>query len=201
MTNITIPNSVTIIQERAFQNCSSLKKIIIPNKVSIEDYAFVNCSSLESITIPINVTNIGKGAFAGCCSFSSIIVEQGNAVYDSRENCNAIIETETNNLILGCKNTVIPNNVTSIEMGAFYKCNSLTNITIPENVTSIGYDAFWGCSSLSRVNIKAITPPTISIGTFTYCSNDIKFYVPAESIEAYKKADYWKNLNLLSDNQ
>lgn len=201
LTNITIPNSVTIIQDRAFQNCSSLKKIIIPNKVSIEDYAFVNCSSLESITIPINVTNIGEGAFSGCCSFSSIIVEQGNAVYDSRENCNAIIETETNNLILGCKNTVIPNNVTSIEMYAFYKCNSLTNITIPENVTSIGFDAFWGCSSLSRVNIKAITPPTISIGAFTYCSNDIKFYVPAESIEAYKKADYWKNLNLLSDNQ
>ena len=108
---ITFPNSIDSIGEEAFLRCHSLSSI--PNSVtSIGNYAFENCP-LDEIKIPKNVTNIGKGAFI-YCSPTSIVVENGNPNYDSRNNCNALIETATNTLIVGCQNTTIPNTVTRI---------------------------------------------------------------------------------------
>ncbi|MDD6831945.1 MAG: leucine-rich repeat domain-containing protein, partial [bacterium] len=114
LTSVTIPNSVTSIGVWAFLGCSGSTSVTIPNSVtSIGDYAFCACSGLTSVTIPNSVTEIGRGAFSDCSGLTSIKVESGNSVYDSRENCNTIIETATNTLISGCKNTIIPNSVIS----------------------------------------------------------------------------------------
>ncbi len=151
---ITIPNSVTSIGEYAFYSCTGLISITIPEGVtSIGNYAFSFCTSLTSITIPNSVTSIGQAAFSYCRGLTSIIVESGNTVYDSRENCNAIIETATNTLTHGCKTTVIPNSVTSIGNSAFLRCKSLTSVTIPNSVTSIGQNAFSYCTGLTSVTI------------------------------------------------
>ena len=151
--NTVIPNSVTSIGKRAFNNCD-LTSITIPESVtSIDEEAFYDCSGLTSITIPKSVTSIGVNAFKGCYGLRFISVEAGNSVYDSRENSNAIIETSSNTLICGCQNTVIPNSVTSIGKEAFSKCYNLTSITIPESVTSIGKEAFQGCSGLTSITI------------------------------------------------
>jgi hypothetical protein len=90
-----------------------------------------------------------------CGNLASIVIEEGNEVYDSRDNCNAIIETATNTLIAGCKNTIIPNSVTSIGEDAFYGCSGLTSITIPNSVTSIGNEAFKNCSGLTQVTLNS----------------------------------------------
>ena len=99
-----------------------------------------------SVTIGNSVTSIGNAAFANCRGLESISVESGNTKYDSRNNCNAIIETATNTLIYGCKNTIIPYSVTTIGYSAFYGCSGLTSVTIPNSVTSISDYAFYGCS-------------------------------------------------------
>ena len=154
LTSISIPSSVTEIGDDAFAGCSSLTSISIPSSVTeIGDYAFLGCSSLTSISIPSSVTEIGGCAFRGCSSLTSISVSKDNKFYDSREDCNAIIHTESNTLISGCKNTIIPSSVTRIEGDAFRGCSSLTNISIPSSVTEIGYNAFRGCSSLMEVRI------------------------------------------------
>ena len=88
-----------------------------------------------------------------CNSLTSINVSEKNTVYDSRNKCNAIIEKSTNTLIVGCKNTTIPDSVTSIGDVAFYGCSGLTSITIPESVTSIGDSAFESCKSLTSISI------------------------------------------------
>ena len=166
LTSITIPISVTSIGEYAFYRCTSLTSITIPESVTrIGGSAFAGCSSLTSITIGSGVTSIGYDAFYVCSSLTSIIVDNGNTVYDSRNNCNAIIETATNTLIAGCKNTIIPENVTSIGYCGFYGCSSLTSVTIPNSVTSISDNAFRGCSSLTSITIpNSVT----SIGNYAF---------------------------------
>ena len=152
LTSIEIPSSVTSIGNLAFSGCSGLTGIEIPSSVtSIRDYAFSSCSGLTGIEIPSSVTKIGEAAFSGCSRLTSINVEAGNEVYDSRDNCNAIIKKATNTLIQGCKNTKIPSSVTSIGNYAFYDCSGLTGIEIPSSVTSIGDLAFWFCSGLKDV--------------------------------------------------
>ncbi len=169
LTSVNIPNGITIIDESVFFGCSNLASISIPNSVEVIGMsAFYNCSSLTSITIPKSVTSIAGNAFYGCSGLSSIKVESGNPEYDSRNNCNGVIETATNALIIGCKNTVIPNTVTNIE-GAFAGCSSLTTITIPSSVTNIE-GAFSGCTGLTSITIPSSVKNT-GLYTFQYCTS------------------------------
>ncbi len=188
LTSIDIPNSVTEIGNFAFYNCSGLTSIDIPNSVTeIGINAFYGCTALSSIDIPNSVTSLGYGVFYNCPGLTSIVVESGNPKYDSRNNCNAIIETASNTLIYGCKNTTIPNSVTAIGNSAFYNCSALTSIDIPNSVTSIGDGAFWGCSGLTSITIpNSVT--FIGDGAFHDCTGLTS--VNIHDLDAWCKIDF-----------
>ena len=210
LSSITIPNSVTNIGRYAFSDTpfyknlpkqegqiyvgSVLYKVGYMNKdtleiregtVGIADYALNEYNSyIKCVIIPNSVIKIGRINFN---NISSIIVKSGNKVYDSRDNCNAIIETATNTLVYGTTNSKIPTSVTSIEDYAFYGCSSLSSITIPNSVTSIGYRAFYGCSSLSSITIPN-SVINIANGAFEYCRELSSIYCFAKTPPTY---GYW----------
>ena len=160
---------VTTIGKKAFFECKALENIVIPNSVtSIGEYAFSRCESLASIEIPKSVVRIHECAFTFCESLNSIKVDSGNTVYDSRDNCNAIIETQTNTLIHGCNRTVIPCSVTSIAKAAFHARKCLTSIVIHSGITNIGDYAFYHCSALRSIEISD-TVTSIGDNAFECC--------------------------------
>ena len=197
LTRVEIPDSVTIIGAFAFSGCTGLTSIEIPNSVmSIRYFAFSGCTGLTSLEIPASVINIEDSAFSGCQNLTSIIVDKKNQKYDSRNDCNAIIDTQTNALIMGCKNTIIPEDIKSIGVDAFYKCTGLTSIEIPNSVMSIRYFAFSGCTGLTSLEIPA-SVINIEDSAFSGCQNLTSIIVDKKN----QKYDSRNDCNAIIDTQ
>lgn len=162
---ITLSNNITTIPRGCFYGCYPLKEIELPTSLTtINATAFYNCRSLASITIPKTVTSLGGSIFGQCYSLSQIVVDSENTTFDSRNNCNCIIQKSNNQLLYGSSLATIPNTVTSIGANAFDQRKGLTSITIPSSVTSIGQYAF------NNTSLASITIPNsvTSIGNYAF---------------------------------
>ena len=212
LVTVELPDSLITIGERAFECCYELMEINLPDRVdTISQNAFYGCEKLTSIDIPESTRYIHPRAFSGCLGLRSISVDNNNQTYDSRDGCNAIIEKDTDRLIIGCKeSSVIPQSVKIIGQDAFYGVHidsislpdglvsiesnaflssSLSQITIPSSVVEIHQSAFQYCSCLSEINVKALSPPSGGNGMFA--GTNCPIYVPEESLSEYKTAPYW----------
>lgn len=175
---IVIPDAVKTLNQYAFNGCSSLRTVTLPEGLTtIGDYAFSACNSLQGIAIPASTTSISASAFWSCSSLTSVTVDLDNTVYDSREDCNAIIKTNTNTLQLGTVSTIIPTSVTTIGASAFYGNVRLQNIDIPEGVKTIGISAFSGCTALTTVTLPS-TLTSIGSNAFTGCKKLTSILLP-----------------------
>ncbi len=196
---VNIGEGITEVGAYAFVDDKIIKKVSFPSTLTaIGKNAFYRCSDMEYIWIPKSVTNIDDQAFSGCYSAKLIYVEDDNTVYDSRNNCNAIIKTADNELLYGNPATVIPNTVTSIGVHAFSYCSNLTKMTIPGSVTGIQRAAFYQ-TSLKELYVEAIEPPVCGVSPFLGVNvAECRLYVPKVSIEKYKAAKYWKDFIILA---
>ena len=239
--SVVIGSGVETIGNNAFQECSSLTSASLPESViSIGDNAFSNCDNLVAISVPRNVVSIGNAAFwytgmtdvyipatttsvgrnaFGGSPVETIKVAADNPLYDSRNNCNAIIETENNRLVVGCKNTVIPRDIKIIGVQAFWGCNgidslkipqgvvtleesslgnsSLRYVEIPRSVSTIGSDLFQSCSSLVTIVSKMKKPIKINSPYYVFNYGNLysqaTLYVPKGTTDAYMEVDGWND--------
>ena len=202
--SVTFPTSLVTLDYGAFWGCYNLRKISLPYGVkNIESYAFYNCQSLEDFDLPESVETISSYAFQLCTKLTKMVIPAGtkkiagglfvfskgmaslsvspdNPIYDSRENCNAIIETATNTLVVGCKNSVIPESVKSIGKNAFYGTPDLEQVMIPEGVTSIGSYAYGECRKVKSVSIPS-SVDSIGTGAFTFITDIESITVAADN--------------------
>lgn len=153
LTSVTLLPHIKRVEYGAFYGCTAIDQVDISDGVlEISDFAFAGCKNIETIHIESDFEKLGYCVFDGCRNVNTIEIAVDNKTYNNGNNKDAIIKTSTKTLVRGCNNTIIPNNITTIDDYAFAWCTKMTSINIPKSVTSIGNNAFGHCKKLEEIN-------------------------------------------------
>lgn len=202
LSSIKIPNSLEIINPYVFGGCSNLINVSIPNSVVvISEFAFSDCCSLKSVFIPSSVTHISNKAFRDCIDLEKIEVDKGNQFYDSRDNCNAIIQKADNLLVVGCKTTIIPKSITKIGSYSFYRLgNTIETVKIPSGVKQIGEYAFYLCD-IKRIECMIENPLECTTNLNAFSASlyySAALIVPEKAKHIYMSCFPWKSFKYIN---
>ena len=185
---IILPHTIKHIGDEAFYMFIKSQEIIFPEHLETIGYkAFLGCS-FKSLSIPSSVKQIGDFAFSHITNLEDIHVDETNEFYDSRGNCNAIIETKTNTIIAGCINTTIPSSIEHLGVGAFWGA-PIENIVIGDGVNSIGESCFSNCTNLKTIKI-ANTVKSIGKQAFLGCG-EIESLILPDLITTIDEGTFW----------
>ena len=197
--NTVVPNGIKALGQMAFSGIPSLKEVKLPSGLTSIGWAtFWADTELSKVTLSESVTDIGESPFGGCERITSLVIDAKNAKYDSRNNCNAIIETATDKLIQGFATTKIPEGVKTIATAAFRSLFTLTEIEIPASVEKIEPEAFLYCNQMTKVVSHIKKPFAVSSMVFSGDNMKIaKLYVPYGTREAYANTPGWDNFKYI----
>ena len=167
-TEVVIPDKIdgyriTAIDDHALEGNETVKSIVVGNNVqTIGAYAFAVCPELESLVISASVTDINNTIVRSCPKLQSITVDPDNQVYDSRDKCNAIVNTFEGTIVIGCGSTTFADGVWAIGNYAFYGCTALTDLVLPDSIRDLGYGSFANCSNITSItfgkDMRSIPP-------------------------------------------
>ena len=201
LTSVTIQEGVKVIGDQAFQSCTKLKNVVLPNSLEELNYAFAECKNLQSITLSNSLTNLCEGLFWGCENLESIeipnsVTTMGTSVFYLCYNLKSVklpdgltkIRESTFSSCYSLSSIAFPNTLTTIGKESFQSCKSLTSIVIPASVIDIDVDAFNNCENLHTIFIESQTPPALGENAFP---EDVKIYVPCDAIENYMNDEDW----------
>ena len=185
-----------VVETSSSRLVSACLSSTIPDGIrKISDYAFGGLSGVTQIVLPKSVSSISPLAFAGCHSLSRITVDKHNVRYDSRENCNAVIETSTQQLVIGCGATNIPSSIRSIGPSAFAMTSLPVTLILPAGITEIGVFAFEQCSGLCNILLPS-TLKTLGQGAFAGCKELRSVYIPSNTIQTISRWTFMDCINL-----
>ena len=207
ITTVSLPATLKVIADRAFEGCLYLKEVSFPEGLEeIGSFAF-GITGLRSVKIPSSVKRIGSIPFSQCGyllkpegnrlgsqGLDHVEVAEGNQFYDSREGCDAIIETATNKIIQGTNNSVIPYGIEAIEDSAFYCCKRITELRLPASIKEFGVRCFWNCQSVKTIYNYNPVPIEMTWYVFLFRSEwalDATLLVPLGTREAYESVNPW----------
>ena len=155
---VRLPRTIITIEHSVFENCYKLTDVTLHEGIeSIDWAAFSGCRSITSVTIPASTTSLSSNPFSHCYILSEVSVAEGNPVYDSRNNCNAVIETATNKLVMGCNNSIIPEGIVELGSLAFAGYEVFSSIELPSTLRILDNQVFIDCSSLTSIDLKNVT--------------------------------------------
>lgn len=171
VTSVTVPRSVTSIGKAMFSGYNDLTSVTFHNSVTTIGRDAFRETGITSLSIPSSVSAIESGAFNYCSNLESIVVDSNNTVYDSRNNCNILIETATNRVLAGSSNSIMPLEITAIVDDAFINNKGITSLTLSASITSVGNNAFNGCENLSIQDINL--PNLVSLGNYSFTGTKV----------------------------
>jgi hypothetical protein len=205
--SVVVSEGITAVGREAFRSCDSLETVVLSDGVkSLGLNCFMDSRKLATINLPSSITTIDNMSFVGCTSLKNVRFEASvdTLHWGLFQDCDSLREIHLPEGIrivegvafehTGLRELILPEGVTEVNYDFISQCHDLRRVSFPSTLKGL-YIEHLKCDSLEYFDVKALTPPTLLLYFFSL-NEKMKVRVPAESLEAYRKAEVWRSLNI-----